>query len=144
MGCSYQKPRASTVYLGPWPVRAFLGSHTNKGNVPWSLLTSSYFNGENPQEPRNPNFGDPYWRIPSPLNGVLLVGYLVPYPRNLRTHILRPWGPKTILYKAFGLFWCPGILKLRGNRIRRTHIELKDPLWTRYFILGSRWILYSP
>ena len=25
-------------------------------------------------------------------------------PRNLRTHILRRLGPKTILYKAFGLF----------------------------------------
>ena len=25
-------------------------------------------------------------------------------PRDLRTHILRLWGPKTILYKAFGLF----------------------------------------
>ena len=26
------------------------------------------------------------------------------FPRDLRTHILRPLGPKTILYKAFGLF----------------------------------------
>ena len=25
-------------------------------------------------------------------------------PRHLRTHILRLLGPKTILYKAFGLF----------------------------------------
>ena len=25
-------------------------------------------------------------------------------PRDLRTHILRLLGPKTILYKAFGLF----------------------------------------
>ena len=25
-------------------------------------------------------------------------------PRNLRTHIFRLLGPKTILYKAFGLF----------------------------------------
>ena len=25
-------------------------------------------------------------------------------PRNLRTHILRLLGPKTMLYKAFGLF----------------------------------------
>ena len=25
-------------------------------------------------------------------------------PRDLRTHVLRFWGPKTILYKAFGLF----------------------------------------
>ena len=26
------------------------------------------------------------------------------YPRDLRTQILRLLGPKTILYKAFGLF----------------------------------------
>ena len=26
------------------------------------------------------------------------------YPRDLRTHILRHLGPKTILYMAFGLF----------------------------------------
>ena len=26
------------------------------------------------------------------------------FPRALRIHILRLWGPKTILYKAFGLF----------------------------------------
>ena len=26
------------------------------------------------------------------------------YPWDLRTHILRLLGPKTILYKAFGLF----------------------------------------
>ena len=25
-------------------------------------------------------------------------------PRDLRTHILRAFGPKTIVYKAFGLF----------------------------------------
>ena len=28
----------------------------------------------------------------------------VSFPRDLRTHILRLLGPKTILYKAFGLF----------------------------------------
>ena len=39
-------------------------------------------------------------RVPSPY-------YLYIYiyiPRNLRTHILRLLGPKTILYKALGLF----------------------------------------
>ena len=29
---------------------------------------------------------------------------ILAYPRDLRTHILRLLGPKTILYKAFGLF----------------------------------------
>ena len=33
----------------------------------------------------------------------MIVRYLDPYPRNLRTHILRLLGPKTIPYKAFGL-----------------------------------------
>ena len=30
--------------------------------------------------------------------------YLDPYPKAPRTHILRLLGPKTILYRAFGLF----------------------------------------
>ena len=34
------------------------------------------------------------------------------YPRDLRTHILRLLGPKTILYKAFGLL----IPRFRGFR----------------------------
>ena len=43
--------------------------------------------------------------------GLLLLN-LSSYPRairTLRTHILRLWGTKTILYKAFGLFGCPGL-----------------------------------
>ena len=33
----------------------------------------------------------------------MLFGYMGPYFKALRTHILRLLGPKTILYKAFGL-----------------------------------------
>ena len=34
----------------------------------------------------------------------MIIMYLDPYPKALRTHILRLLGPKTILYKAFGPF----------------------------------------
>ena len=37
------------------------------------------------------------------LNGVLVKNAKPLNPRNLRTRILRPLGPKTILFKAFGL-----------------------------------------
>ena len=30
--------------------------------------------------------------------------YMDPFPKALRTQNMRPLGPKTILYKAFGLF----------------------------------------
>ena len=36
-------------------------------------------------------------------------------PRDLRTHILRLLGPKTILYKAFGLY-IPRVVGVRFNR----------------------------
>ena len=38
-------------------------------------------------------------------------------PRDLRTHILRLLGPKTILYKAFGLFRYPGYFGAKVLRI---------------------------
>ena len=34
----------------------------------------------------------------------MIIRYLDPYPKALRTHILRLWGLKTILCKALGPF----------------------------------------
>ena len=53
----------------------------------------------NPQtrKPENPTAAN---RSPGTVN----LEFLSPFSRNLRTHILRHLGPKTILFKAFGLF----------------------------------------
>ena len=42
--------------------------------------------------------------VHGPLGLLLYGGSNSSVPKNLRTHILRLLGPKTMLYKAFGLF----------------------------------------
>ena len=48
---------------------------------------------------KGPWFDPEQTQKPSPINPKL--SSQLPYPRDLRTHILRLLGPETILYKAF-------------------------------------------